>query len=147
MSLPDTWAPGSQHTRRKVELPVRLMFLCLALMEAALSTAILFAGLYMWVKYHRTGLLPPEEPHKRSQFDLFDSWFISSSTIVGFIGLVAAVAGISGTRLEKRQRLLFFSYVIGLFFLCESISLLLLFSNLDWKEKLPGRYYTKYIMQ
>lgn len=137
--------PRSSH-RRTLAIPLKVLLVALLYVEGAQSVAVLAVGLYMWAAYHRTGLSPPDVPGPHPPASVSSSWFIWTCIIVGVIGLIASIAGLSGTKVENRHRLLLFMYMISLLLLGESTALVLFFTMRNWVDsKLPGMYFCECI--
>lgn len=118
---------------------------------AAVSLSLLASTLYMYIVYHRTGLLPPapspSEPFEYREMmatpapppaSVDDSlWFLWLIGSLGAIFLAVASSGMVGLQPENRQRLFMHIILLTGLILTEVALLILLFTDNSWQKKIP----------
>lgn len=142
--LPERHGPVvTSHAAVPLQGAVRLA----ATAHMALGLAILSAALWMYISYHRTGLVPPgpEPSLENSRDDLVTSeqtsncsaWTIYGTAALGLYFMVVSVAGLSGLELERRRRLFLHILLLSCLIVLEAAFLLLMFTENPWKSNIP----------
>jgi hypothetical protein len=125
--------------RGRIASPIRAALRLLVAVQGALAIVLLSASAYMWVVWHRTGLLPPDDPHPEPQPPAASRpWFMQVCAASGALALLSAGAGLSGLRAENRRRLVLHVLLLASLVLAEAVALLVMFTDNPWREKLPG---------
>ena len=125
-------APGPQVDSRLAR-PLRGILKLFNVAVGAGGATLVGAALYMFIVFHRTGLLPPSptpsptpspSPSPASWKSL---WFIYFVASYGTALLLTSLSGFSGTRLENRRKLFLHIIMLSLVILLEIVCLLILF--------------------
>jgi len=149
--LPDR--PGGPVTRNPLAAPLRGTLRVFNAALAAVSLSLLASTLYMYIVYHRTGLLPPAPapskpfeylemmappaPPSASVDDANSLWFLWLIGSLGAIFLAVASSGMVGLQPENRQRLFMHIILLTCLILTEVALLILLFTDNPWRKKIP----------
>lgn len=138
--------------RSRLAAPLRGVLRLANAVLAALSLAVVGASLYMALKYHRGGLIPPAPPIAEppppgetllqldgptKQGSSGSPWFIYAVFGAGLYLLVTATTGLSGLRSGNRRRLVLYITLLTGAILGEAAVLLLLFAAGSWRSHLP----------
>ncbi|KAH7624113.1 hypothetical protein NADE_008925 [Nannochloris sp. 'desiccata'] len=143
---------GGPVTRNPLAAPLRGTLRVFNAALAVVSLSLLASTLYMYIVYHRTGLLPPAPtpsetfkhlklmepaPPPASIDDGNTLWFLWLVGSFGAIFLAVASSGMVGLQPENRQRLFMHIILLTGLILTEVAVLIVLFTDDPWREKIP----------
>ena len=142
--LPDRPAAGPV-TRNPLAAPLRGTLRMFNAALGAVGIVTLAAALYMFIIYHRTGLLPPDgpppplspPPGSNNSTASGGPWFIYFVGGLGAFILAVSSSGMAGLQPENRRRLFFYIILLTGFILAEAAALVILFTDNPVREKIP----------
>lgn len=132
--------------KSRAAVPLQGVVRLAATAHMALGVALFSAAVWMYVSYHRTGLLPPSpEPLLQnlrsetyaSQSATCSAWTIYGTGAVGLYIMTVAFAGFSGLELERRRRLFLHILLLSCLIVLEAAVLLLMLTENPWKADIP----------